>query len=318
VSQTERIFFIDRTIRERHGITVAEITTRYEVCDRQAKRDIEYMKDRLSAPIAWSAARRRYEYARPWDALSFADERSFFAFAFLRSILTDYQYIPVISDDILETLKDRIVGAYARIADRVEYELSDFEPIRGETAYVICRAMLADSRVRIKYVDSKGEESERSISPARLVNYSGKWYCVARDSKSSELRTFALSRIKAAVRTDESATDLPARSEIETFLLSSYGIFKGKPLGTAVLRFTGGAARAVRDQVWHRDQTIRNLPETDGEPSIELSLPAHDWTELLGRALRCGSQCEVMGPEDFRERWREEIGRMAEMAGRKE
>jgi len=41
-----------------------------------------------------------------------------------------------------------------------------------------------------------------------------------------------------------------------------------------------------------------------------MSLPVHDWTELLGRALRCGANCEVIGPPEFRTRWSEEIGKM--------
>ncbi len=61
VSQTERIFFIDRTIREHRGIAVSTIASRFGICPRQAKRDIEYMWDRLNAPIAWSANRRRYD-----------------------------------------------------------------------------------------------------------------------------------------------------------------------------------------------------------------------------------------------------------------
>ncbi|MCX7026707.1 MAG: WYL domain-containing protein, partial [Spirochaetes bacterium] len=70
MSQTERIFHIDREIREKGGASVVEVATRFEVCERQVKRDIEYMRDRLDAPIFWSAARRRYEYSEPWDSLA--------------------------------------------------------------------------------------------------------------------------------------------------------------------------------------------------------------------------------------------------------
>ncbi|MFA6007997.1 MAG: WYL domain-containing protein, partial [Candidatus Shapirobacteria bacterium] len=101
----------------------------------------------------------------------------------------------------------------------------------------------------------------------------------------------------------------------ERYLSSSYGIFKGNPIGRATLRFYGGAARAVREQVWHKDQTAIQVSLPDGSKALDLTLPVHDWTELLGRALRCGSNCEVVAPKDFRAQWKEEIGRMGELAG---
>ena len=325
MSQTERIFFIDRTIREHGGITVSAIASRFEICIRQAKRDIEYMRDRLDAPIVWSADRRRYEYTSSWDSLRFADEKSFLTFAFLKAMLTEYHYIPVISNDILTLLQEKIAGRYAGIAEKVRYELPDMESIDGDIAYALCQALLQPRELEITYTDSKGAESQRAIVPLRLVNYAGKWYCVALDSKSGEMRTFAISRIRHAKTAQPCRkTILPPNDEVERYLSSSYGIFKGEPIGRATLRFYGGAARAVREQVWHKDQTITPVPESlpDGggasstPEAIDLTLPVHDWTELLGRALRCGSNCEVVAPEEFKAQWRKEIGRMGVLAGK--
>ena len=318
MSQTERIFFIDSTIREHGGIAVSAIASRFEICSRQAKRDIEYMRDRLDAPIVWSTGQRRYEYASSWDSLRFADEKSFLAFAFLKAMLTQYHYVPVISNDILTLLQEKIAGRYASITEKVSYELPDMESIDGDIAYALCQALLQSRELEIAYTDSKGTESSRAIIPLRLVNYAGKWYCVALDSKSGEMRTFAVSRIRCAkIAQSWYKVSLPPASEVERYLSSSYGIFKGEPIGRATLRFYGGAARAVREQVWHRDQTAVPVSLPNGSEALDLTLPVHDWTELLGRALRCGSNCEVIAPEEFRARWREEIGRMGELAGKK-
>lgn len=285
------------------------------------------MRDRLDAPIVWSADRHRYEYTSSWDSLRFADEKSFLAFAFLKAILTEYHYVPVVSNDILALLKEKIAGRYAGIAEKVSYELPDMESIDGDIAYALCQALLQPRELEITYTDSKGTESERVIVPLRLVNYAGKWYCVALDSKSGEMRTFAISRIRHAKTAQPCRkTILPPNDEIDRYLSSSYGIFKGEPIGRATLRFYGGAARAVREQVWHKDQTITITPVPESSPdgggssstpeAIDLTLPVHDWTELLGRALRCGSNCEVVAPEEFRAQWREEIGRMRVLAGK--
>jgi predicted DNA-binding transcriptional regulator YafY len=315
MSQLERIFFIDRMIRDHGGISAGQIAHKFEVSERQAKRDIEYMRDRLNAPIVWSRKCGHYEYSESWDGLRFADETTFLAFAFLRAILGHYAYVPVVSEETIGMLKAKLGGRYSVIADKVRYELPDLERIDGETALALCQALLETSALDISYTDARGEPSERRIVPLRLVNYAGKWYCVAFDSKTSELRTFAVSRI-AVVAASSSTPDslskrsLPSEKEIDTFLSSSYGIFKGEPIGRARLRFYGGAARAVREQRWHSDQELSDATTPDGSPALDMSLPVHDWTELLGRALRCGANCEVVGPPEFRARWIEEINRM--------
>jgi hypothetical protein len=110
---------------------------------------------------------------------------------------------------------------------------------------------------------------------------------------------------------------IPSDDAIETYISSSYGIFKGEVLGIATLRFFRGAARAIRIQQWHKDQIIDPVPDATDPDAIDLSLPVHDWTEILGRALRCGSNCEVLGPPEFRKLWEEEIKRMVEKVGEK-
>ena len=315
MSQTERIFYVDREIREGRGAMIADVAERFEVSERQVKRDIEYMRDRLGAPIEWDAKRRRYLYREPWESLASADEKSLFAISFLKSILSEYAYVPVLSNELIGFLEGKISRRYERIADRVSYELPTIERIGNSIAYTLCQALVDQAALKIEYLDSKGEKSSRVILPAHLINYSGKWYCIARDSKSLELRTFSVARMEAAKEILNPSPDLvlPTKEEIDKHLSSSYGIFKGEPIGRASLRFTGGAARAIRHQEWHREQSIQESSAPDGSLVVDLSLPVHDWTEILGRALRCGATCEVLAPPEFRERWVSEIRRMSEL-----
>ena len=317
MSQTERIFYIDRMIREHGGISTYQVCEKFEVSSRQAKRDIEYLRNRLDAPIVWSRRRMRYEYSEPWTSLQFADETSFFALAFLRAILDRYTYVPVVSEETMRLLEEKIAGRYTAVSNKVLYELPDMEMIDGEIAYAMCQALLDNSTLRISYTDAKGESSVRRIVPLRLVNYAGKWYCIAFDEKTMSLRTFSVSRMADVQPAGFPNYVLPESDAIERYLSSSYGIFKGDVLGTATLRFFGGAARAVKIQQWHRDQQIIPAAEVSDPDALDLSLPVHDWTEILGRALRCGSNCEVLGPPEFRALWREEIRKMGKRANMK-
>ncbi len=317
MSQTERIFYIDRIIREHGGVSTHQVCEKFEVSSRQAKRDIEYLRNRLDAPIVWSRRRMRYEYSEPWNSLKFADETSFFALAFLKAILNRYAYVPVVSEETMKLLEEKIAGRYGAISNRVRYELPDMEIIDGGVAYTMCQALLDNSLLEISYTDAKGEWSVRRIVPLRLVNYAGKWYCIAFDEKTMQMRTFSVSRMADVRPAGLPNYVLPENDAIERYLSSSYGIFKGDVLGTATLRFFGGAARAVKIQQWHKDQQITLVTGVGDPDAIDLSIPVHDWTEILGRALRCGSNCEVLGPPEFRKLWEEEIKRMVERAKEK-
>jgi len=145
MSQLERIFFIDRMIRDHGGISTSQIAHKFEVSGRQAKRDIEYMRDRLYAPIVWSRKHGRYEYSESWEGLRFADETTLLAFAFLKAILGHYAYVPVVSEETIGMLKAKLSGRYAAISDKVRYELPDMEHIDGETALALCQALLDTS-----------------------------------------------------------------------------------------------------------------------------------------------------------------------------
>ena len=107
----------------------------------------------------------------------------------------------------------------------------------------------------------------------------------------------------------------PDPAAVEAMLASSYGIFKGAPIGTASLRFYDGAARGVRAQTWHPEQKIEETTLPSGEYRLDLHLPVHDWTEILQRALQAGAFCEVLSPPEFRERWRTAIQAMSARAG---
>lgn len=320
MSQLERIYYIDQQIRTNDGVTAKSVAEHFEVSDRTIKRDIEYLRDRLGAPIEWNPEQNRYEYSSPWDRLAFADIRSLMTMAFIQAILEKQPYIPIVSDELSQRLKKIFAGPFETISDRVRYELPDMEALQEQHAFDLCQAMLEKQWVDVRYRDSGGKESDRRIAPLRLINYGGKWYCVAYDEGRQALRTFALKRFLQLSLSQDAVSGLPEEETIEQFLRDSYGIFKGKPIGKAVLRFYGGAARAVQEQVWHPQQELRTLTAEElpdpsvPQPVIDLTLPARDWTELLGRALRCGRYCEVLSPPEFRQLWQDEIAALAKLA----
>lgn len=315
MSQFERIAAIDRILRERGTVTVDEVAHRFEVNRRTVGRDIEYLRDRLSAPIEWDAASRSYRYGAPFDSLRFADERALIAYALLRGLLLTAHYIPLFSSELLEEVERRVPRDYLKVAERIGYELPVSESVDLENFTIVAQAMVRSLRVDLRYRNAKGEASERTVECERLVNYSGRWYLIAHDLLRGELRTFHLSRVEhAALSRDRIERDSERESRVAAYLGSSFGIFKGGAVTEVAVRIRGAAAPLVARQTWHPSQRLSCSTDADGTPVTDLRLPVADWTELLGRVLSFGSAAEPLEPPAFRAAWRAEIARMAERA----
>jgi predicted DNA-binding transcriptional regulator YafY len=318
MSQFERITYIDRALREKGRLRASEVARRFEVTDRQVLRDIEYLRDRLDAPIEWDAPSRSYRYAEPYGALRFADEKLLIFHALAKGLAGNEHYVPVVTPDLLAEVESHIARDYRPLSGRVSYELPVSERLSMEDFTTACQAMVLGRRLDLSYRSAKGEKSAREVEPERLVNYSGRWYLVAWDLLRSGLRVFHMSRIERLSISKERITSPrppeASKERIDRFLDSGFGIFKGEETVLARIRVHGPAAALVARQTWHPAQRVERGAAPDGVPWTDLYLPVADLTELLGRVLSFGASAEALEPPAFRRRWREEVGRMASLA----
>lgn len=64
-TQSERQIYIDQQIRKGTCPSAADLAARFECSERTIKRDIEFLRDRLNAPIQWNRSRNGYFYSEP-------------------------------------------------------------------------------------------------------------------------------------------------------------------------------------------------------------------------------------------------------------
>ncbi len=62
MDRTERFYKIDRLLRERQATPMSLLAQELGVSWSTFKRDLEYLRDRLNAPIVWSRKRGGYLY----------------------------------------------------------------------------------------------------------------------------------------------------------------------------------------------------------------------------------------------------------------
>ena len=109
MSNLERVVYINHTIKTKGFVTRKEVADRFEVHIDTVKRDIEYMRTYLSAPIKYRQSVGGYVYETPFDMLFDSLEDAVLYYIFVRSIsdslkLNGLSYIPIISKEILDNI----------------------------------------------------------------------------------------------------------------------------------------------------------------------------------------------------------------------
>ena len=173
-------------------------------------------------------------------------------------------------------------------------------------------AVLQRRRVRLRYqARGNGEITERDVSPQRLVHYRENWlldgWCHWREG----LRSFSVDAILDASVLESAAIDIPD-TLLDDILGSGYGIFAGKAVQQARLRFTPERSRWVASERWHPHQR----GQYDAHGHWLLDLPYADPRELVMDILRHVPDVQVLWPQeladDVRAKLVQGIGRLDE------
>jgi predicted DNA-binding transcriptional regulator YafY len=307
MDRTERFYKIELLIRTRGSVPFADLMDELGVSRATLKRDLEYLRERLDAPIVYDRFANGYAMrpdARDLRQLKHELPGVWFSEREIHALLTMHQLIEGLDEGgvlarHLQPLLDKLHGmlgandAEAReLMKRVKVMGAARRPVIGRHFELIGSAITQRRRVQMQYyVRSRREETERSVSPQRLVYWRNTWYLDAWCHTSDALRRFALDAIRSATLLTQRAKDVPLKT-IEAALDAGYGAFSGAQVQWASLRFTAEAAQWVQHEQWHPQQ--RAALHEDG--TLSLRLPYADATELAMDILRHGEQVEVLEP----------------------
>ena len=315
MNQTERFYRIDALINQRTVVPFGELLEELEVSRATLKRDLAYMRDRLNAPIVYDRDRGGYCFATgavgPQYELPglWFNDREVLALLTMHRMLEDLDTGGLLGPHIQPLIArlNALLGSANASADeiirRVRIMPAQNRPVQPNWFEVLGSALVKRRRIEIGYFTrSRNARSVRELSPQRLVHYRNAWYLDAWCHRTESLRVFSLDAIEQARLLDRRARDV-SLAEVDRELGSGYGIYRGRNLQWAVLRFSPDAARWVRAEVWHPKQ--EGTERADG--SYELRLPYGATPELEMDILRHGEEVEVIAPEPLRRRIAERL-----------
>lgn len=295
------------TRRHQRAMSLARICEELECSPSSAKRYVRELRDTFQYPIEYDRDRGGYvvtagEAGLELPGLFFsADELS--ALMTMRELLQGVR--PGLFEKDLAPLGRRVESLLAEtgvepseVARRIRI-VPIAARLPSDDVFRACAdAVLSRRRLRLDYKarGRGGDWEEREVSPQRLVRYRENWYLDGWSHERDDLRVLALDQMRDARVLETAARDVP-EAELDQVLRSSYGIFRGEPTASAVLRFTPHRAQWVSKETWHHDQASRWLD--DG--SYELTVPYGRPEELVMDILRHGADVEVMAPPSLRE-----------------
>ncbi len=263
MDRAERFYKVEQLLKARRAVPFRALLEELEVSESTVRRDLDYLRDRLHAPIVWDRALRGYRLDP--DAPPHELPGLWFNSAELHALLTFYHLLDRLEPGLLSPhirpLQDRIRGllgsrdhSFREVTRRIRVLPLASRRKSSRLFGTLVHALLKRRRlILVHYSRARDEETEREVSPQRLVHYRDNWYLDAWDHGRNGLRTFAVDAIRKAALSEARARAVSDRA-LDAELGSGYGIFAGRRTRKARLRFTPERARWVAHEDWHPKQ----------------------------------------------------------------
>jgi predicted DNA-binding transcriptional regulator YafY len=321
VNQTERGYKIDQMLNERIVVSFIDLQKNLEVSRATLKRDLQYLRDRLNAPIIFDrdAGGYRFDKVSPKIGGQYELPGLWFSAEEIHALLTMQHLLANLDTGGLlgphiKPLLSRLTALIGvadnpaeEVVKRIKIQTVGARSVHLDNFQVVGSALLRRKRLVIDYYARGNDETtRREVSPQRLIHYRDNWYMDGWCHLRGGVRSFSVDAIKRVELLDSAAKDVP-EDVLNDVLGSGYGIFSGDRVKWAVLRFTPERARWVAAEKWHPNQTGAMLD--DG--SYELKVPYSNDPELMMDILKYGVDCRVIEPPELQQKVKSEILKMA-------
>lgn len=213
---------------------------------------------------------------------------------------------------VMPPLGQHIMSTSAVLRGRLPKQVSEHQRVLEK----LTEAWAAGKKVRLWYHPLHARKTfQHTFAPYFLepsgIGYS--IYAIGLAEPPGKLRTRKLDRIERVVSTDE-PFDVPADFDPNALLASAWSIWfdEGDQPATVTLRFTGEQAiRRMHETVWHPSER----KERDAEGRLIWTADIDEPQEMLPWIRGWAADCEVLEPQELREKAMGEVRRQMRMYG---
>ncbi|MEO7853216.1 MAG: WYL domain-containing protein [Rubrivivax sp.] len=310
MGQTERLYKIKRQLDAGRCLHKTTLLAELGISPATLKRDIAHLRERMNAPVVFDRERNGWrldanaqlagtQYELPGLWLSAEEIHALLTMQHLLAHLDTGGLLGPHIAPLTERLH-KLLGSGVRASDevarRIRVQSVGARKVQLPHFEAVGTALLRRQRLHVEYHGrSRDQVSGREVSPQRLVHYRDNWYLDAWCHLRKGLRSFAVDAMRSARVLDKPAIDV-SDARLDAVLGAGYGIFAGRKVQWATLRFSPERARWVAAETWHPKQQGR----FDADGSYVLRLPYADPRELVMDILRHVPEVQVIGPAGLR------------------
>jgi predicted DNA-binding transcriptional regulator YafY len=315
----ERFAWFDSRVRHEKYPNASALAERFEISRKTAQRTIQFLRDRMLAPLAYDTARKGYYYTeKTFDLPRLRATQEELLSVLLARRLLSGSAGGIISEQIrrmTRKLFEGVSGSFGitprEIDDTFSAAWHGHAPAEPHVFQQAANGLLNRRMLRFSYRSpGTNQLTKREAEPHHLQHYMANWVLIAFCHNRAAWRKFHLSRMEDPELLETVFSRRP-RDQWWPLLEESFGIFQGPRNIKVTLRFTPFRARWIKEQHWHPEQKMTPLP--DG--SLDLSFPVADFREVKMKILQFGADVKVMEPKELAKEVQEEIRRMTRVYG---
>jgi predicted DNA-binding transcriptional regulator YafY len=312
----ERYFWFDRQVRKQRYPNAPALADYFGICRKTAQRTIDYMRDRLLAPLEYDRHHRGYYYTDNSFALPALQvtQNELLAILLARNLLADSA--EGVIGQAIQRFGRKLLASTGELGLTEECIATSFSaiwhgytPAEGETFRCAAEALIQTRQLAFDYFSpAQNRITHRLVHPVHLQHYMGSWVLLGWCTERRDWRKFYLGRM-SHVRVTILSFVPSSPGYWKNNLHGAFGIFQGGHPREVVLHFNAYRTRWVRHEIWHSDQVMEEQP--DG--SLVLRFMVTDFREIKLRILQFGADVEVIAPEELRDEILAELGRMVKV-----
>ena len=281
-------------------------------------RDIDFMRDRMNAPIKYDAQYRGWYYTEKTFRLPgvFARAQNLQALSMAKNILTLYRDTPIYdaANELLKSITTPLSteGNSEWYENRIVVPQIPTAPVPADTWSLITTSLQENRILTFDYLGTYDEDYRpRRVRPYQLLFDTGIWYLYGFAEERKDIRIFSLCRMKNTVLEKDHFL-LPKDFDYRANNADSYfGVFTGQKRQKFKIAFYDYSVVWVKDRQWARDQKI---DETDD--GVIVSFTSTQFDKVIEWVLSRGCSAQPLEPESLVNLWRINIEEMQKMAGK--
>ena len=312
----ERFLWFHNQVKSDRYPNSRNLAETFELSQKTAQRDIEFIRDRMRAPLVYVPDKRGYAYADkayelPGIWITGEELAGLFIASRLASTIPDRGLKSSFRSFLQQVVSFCTLDtpfSLDELTERISVKNIEYARVDAAIFQKIVDALFYKKALKIEYYSPhKDEATQRVIFPLHLLQYMGSWHVISHCLLRGELRDFALSRIRAIKPAlERSKPEFPSDS-IKEYIRKNFGLISKGTRIEVCLKFLPDIVPWISEQIWHPEQ--KQVAYPDG--SLCLTFTVADLREVKREVLKYGAQVEVLSPAALRDEVRAEIEKMA-------